>query len=747
MKSGRNPRPQRASRHRKRMWGMQVALLASLGLVAVRLQFVQQVFGPKLLASADQVQQNTVISLAPRGALLDSTGHLLAYDVPAFMFDVKTDAFSDLPQLADQLSPMLGVPASKILPVLQSGSTWVQWPTPILEPAKEQIQTFMNQASNQQPSHSQDVTFTVTEQRFYPYGNFAANTLGYVNQQGVGEAGLEAQYNQVMSGKNGQISFVRDGEGFPLQRTLKVIHPALPGEDVQLTIDQTVQGFVENAMNKLVTDYNPEHAAIIVMNPNTGAILGMASRPTFNPNQYWAASSEALSNNYAVNSAFEPGSTFKVMVLAAALATHVITLQDTFESGSIAVAGRVIHDWNWFGWGKITFEKALEYSSNVGFATIALKLGWPALLHYMQGFGYLDKTGIDLPAEASSIMFPPSSQGPVQLATSGFGQGIAVTPLQQMAAVAAIANGGKLMKPYLAKAFLNSATGKVVQTVQPTVMNPQVVPPDVVQQVSHAMVLDVSQGIDAAGYLKGYDVAGKTGTAQAVDPATGQYYNNRYIVSFIGYAPGWDPQIEVFVTVYWPKTKPNNQWGSTVATPTARDILQQCLQYYHIQPNGATSKALTPATSAVPATKYVQTPDLSGKTAVQAAALLQSQHLTPGPVGGTGMVRSQWPAAGVEVPVGSTLYFYAPLPLGKDLLMPNLRGASMREAGDILASVGLTMVPSGNGFAVGQSVPAGQLVPPGSHVDVTFQAPVSPANLPNGVTGPSTTSSGQSGVG
>lgn len=747
MKSGRNSVPQRASRHRKRMWGMQIILLASLGLVAVRLQFVQQVFGPRLLTSADEVQQNTVVSLAPRGALLDATGHRLAYDVPAFMLDVKTDAFSDLPQLADQLSPILGVPASKILPVLQSGSKWVQWPTPILEPAKEQIQVLMNQATIQQTSHSQDVTFTATEQRFYPYGNFAANTLGYVNQQGVGEAGLEAQYNQVMSGKNGQLSFVRDGEGFPLQRTLKVITPAQPGEDVQLTVDQTVQGFVENAMNKLVKDYNPEHAAIIVMNPNTGAILGMASRPTFNPNQYWAGSSEALSNNYAVNSAFEPGSTFKVMVLAAALATHAITLQDTFESGSLAVAGRVIHDWNWIGWGKITFEKALEYSSNVGFATAALKLGWPSLLHYMQAFGYLDKTGIDLPAEASSIVFPPSSQGPVQLATSGFGQGIAVTPLQQMAAVAAIANGGKLMKPYLAQAFLNPTTGKVVRTVQPTVVNPQVVPPDVVQQVNHAMVLDVSQGIDAAGYLKGYDVAGKTGTAQAVDPANGQYYNNRYIVSFIGYAPGWNPQIEVLVSVYWPKTKPNNQWGSTVATPTARDILQECLQYYHIAPKGVVSSTPSTATTPTLATKYVQTPNLMGKTVAQADALLKGQNLTPVSVGGVGIVGSQWPAAGVEVPVGSTLYFYAPLPVGKDVVMPNLRGASMREAGDILASVGLTMVPSGNGFAVRQSVPAGQSVAPGSRVDVTFAVPLSAANLPAGGSGSLTSLSSQTGAG
>lgn len=721
---------------------MQVALLATLGIVAVRIQFVQHVFGPRLLAAADQVQQNTVVSLAPRGALLDSSGNKLAYDIPAFMFDIKTSSFSGhLPQLADELAPILGAPSALVLAKLQSGVKWVQWPSPVLEPARQQIQTLMSKSS-----HTQDVTFTATEQRFYPYGQFAANTLGYVNQQGVGEAGLEYQYNSLLSGTNGLYTFTRDGAGFPIQSTMKVLKPAIPGEDVQLTLDQTVQGFVENAMNNLDAKYKPKHAAIIVMNPQTGAILGMSSRPTYNPNHYATASAEALNNNWAVNSAFEPGSTFKVMVLAAALATHAITLNQTFESGSFNVDGSVIHDWNWWGWGKISFLKALEYSSNVGFATIATRLGWPNLLHYMKVFGYLNKTGIDLPNEATSITFPPSLQGPVQLATSGFGQGIAVTPLQQMAAVAAIANGGKLMKPYLAKAFINPTTGKVVKTVSPTVVNPEVVPPTVAQQVSNAMVLDVSKGIDNAGYLKGYDVAGKTGTAQVVDPKTGQYYSNRYIVSFIGYAPGWNPQIEVYVTVDSPNTKPNQTWGSTVSTPYAREILKECLQYYHIEPR---STAVLPSSVTGPglsAVKYEQTPSVVGMTAASASATLKKMHLTPMQLGGVGVIQSQWPAPGVEVPIGSALYYYSPAGPGKSNVMPDLRGTSMREAGDILATMGLSMVPSGSGFAVSQSIPAGRPVPLGSTVKITFQPPADPSLTPSSP-GASTLGQGQNSLG
>lgn len=732
MKSKKTSRPVYANRHRKRMWGMQVALLATLGIVAVRIQFVQHVFGPRLLSAASQVQQDTMVSLAPRGALLDSSGHQLAYDVPAYMFDIKTSAFAgQLPKLANELAPILNASSSVVLAKLQSSIKWAQWPMPILEPAREQIVSLMAKSS-----HSQDVTFTSTEERFYPYGNFAANTLGYVNQQGVGMSGLEYQYNSVLGGKNGKYTFLRDGAGFPIQSTMKVLQPAVPGQNVELTLNQTVQGFVENAMNNLDQKYKPKHAAIIVMNPQTGAILGMASRPTYNPNQYWTASAEALNNNWAVNSAFEPGSTFKVMVLAAALATHSISLNQTFKSGTFAVDGSVIHDWNYWGWGTISFLKALEYSSNVGFATIATRLGWSNLLHYMKAFGYLGKTGIDLPGEATSIIFPPSLRGPVQLATSGFGQGIAVTPLEQMAAVGAIANGGKLMKPYLAKAFINPQTGKVVKTIPPTVVNPQVVPQNVAQEVSNAMVLDVSKGIDNAGYLKGYDVAGKTGTAQVVDPKTGQYYTNRYIVSFIGYAPGWDPQVEVYVTVDSPNTKPNQTWGSTVSTPYAREILKECLQYYHISPKSGTVSASVSSGPTTPVVKYEQTPDLIGKSAAAAASILKGLHLTSSNLGGSGTVQSQWPAAGVEVPLGATLYYYSPLAPGKSLVMPNLKGTSMREAGDILAAMGLSMLPGGSGFAVSQSIPAGRPVQPGTTIRISFQPPPNPTStVPPGSSG------------
>ncbi|WP_051662925.1 penicillin-binding protein [Alicyclobacillus macrosporangiidus] len=715
------PRLQRGSRrHRRRVIWMQALSVLAVGGVAVRILYVQGAFGPKLLTQAAEVQHATQPVLAQRGELLDRNGHRLAYDVPAYLLDIRTGGFSDLSQLAGQLSPILGKPANQVLGVLQRSPHWVRWPEPVLQPAKDQILQAIGKA------HLQDVTFTPTQERFYPYGDFASNTLGYVNRDGVGAAGLEAQYNSVLSGHDGEMTYAKDNWGFPLQTTVQVTKSPEPGQNVELTIDETIQGFVESKMNELVDKYHPEHAAIIITDPNTGEILGMASRPSYDPNHYATADPKALSDNWAVNDAFEPGSTFKAITLTAGLATKSITLDQTVKSGSITVAGHRIGDWNGKGWGTITFRQALEYSSNVGFATVALKLGWDNLLHYMQAFGFLNKTGVDLPAEASSIIFPPSSRHQVQLATSGFGQGIAVTPMQQIAAYGAIANGGKLLQPHLAKAIIDPATGKVVKQIQPTVLNPQVAPPDVIKQVSDTLVLDITQGIDDTGKIPGYDVAGKTGTANVADPKTGRYYSDRLIVSFIGYAPASHPRFEVFVTLYWPKTALDNTWGSTIATPAARDLLQECLQYAHVPPDHPDQVKV--ASVPAPTVHYVQTPNLSGRSRVAAEKALAQAGLKGQFFGNGQTVVHQWPQPGIEVAQGDTVYVNLGGGPGGSSVMPDLTGTSMREAGNILAALGAQLVPKGTGFAVSQSIPPGRPVSPGAQVTVTFQPPADPVS-------------------
>lgn len=711
------------------MFWVQVGLLGALGLVVGRMVIVDSAFGPSLVSAAAKVEDNSHVVLAQRGSILDRNGQVLAYDVPAYMLDIKTDGFSDLSQLADELAQPLGQPASQVLKVLQSGNGhWVRWPNPVLATQQAAVQAAVGK------DHSQDVTFTPTEERFYPFGDFAANTIGFVNHMGQAVNGLEAEYNQVLQGTNGELRYTQDRWGFPIQSTVQVVKPAIPGEDLETTIDSTIQGFVEQAMNQLVQKYNPAHAAIIVTDPNTGSVLAMASRPTFNPNDYAQASSEALNDNWAVDASFEPGSTFKPLTLAAALATHSISLNQTFMSGHTTIDGQTIYDWNIKGWGDITYQMALEKSSNVGFAKIALALGWPNLLHYMQVFGYLNPTGIDLPGEATSQIFPPDERHTVELATSGFGQGISVTPLQQVAAIGAIANGGKLIRPHLAKALIDPKTGKVVETFKPVVENQQVVPPDVIAAVNHTLVLDVDSkdGIDQVAQIPGYYVAGKTGTANKVDPKTGKYYANRFIVSFIGYAPATRPKYEVYVTVDWPKTPIGSTWGSTIAAPAAKQILEECLQYGHVPPDdpsslpaanqSRTTSGNSGAGNAGNGAAAMRTvPSVVGLAPQQARSRLQQAGFTPQVVGGGGSVTAQWPSSGDPLAKGGTVLLLAPGGSAKPS-MPNLVGVPLREAIDLLSTLGVQVTVHGAGSVQAQSVAPGQSLP--AKVTLTCQPPV-----------------------
>lgn len=708
---------------------IQLGLLAALGTVVYRISFVQSAFGPGLLASAAKVQNATRVEVAQRGAILDRNGNKLAYDVPAFMLDLKTSSFQDLPSLADALAPLLGSNSATVLAKLRSGNNWIEWPTPILATTKDKVnQALATLGKADKQDYSQDVTFTPTEQRFYPYGSFAANTIGFVNHSGVGVNGLEAEYNQQLSGTNGEIKYIEDRWGFPIQSTMQTIKAPVQGDDLQTTIDQTIQGFVEQKMDQLVADYHPEHAAIIVMDPKTGAILAMSSRPTFDPNTYWAApSSTALNNNWAVDASFEPGSTFKAITLAAALATNSISLNQTFMSGHTTVAGRTIYDWNVVGWGVLNFEQALEMSSNVGFATIAQRLGWPNLIHYMQVFGLTKPTGIDLPGEATSLIFPPASRHVVELATSGFGQGISVTPMQQMAAYAAIANGGELIRPHLAQALINPITDKVVQSFSPVVENPQVVPKSVIAAVNHALVLDVSTGIDQIAQIPGYQVAGKTGTANVVDPTTGKYYSNRFIVSFMGYAPASNPKYEVYVTVDWPKTPIGSTWGSTVAAPTARDLLEECLQYGHVPADDPATlpKANQRAQAAVQSThvQMVTVPPILGLTPSEAKTKLAAAGFSPQIVGNGSTVADVWPRPGLQLQKGAKVFAVVKGAGAGKVTLPDFRGTSTRDAVSVLAELGMEVDVSGIGYVTAQSIPAGQVVQPGTVVKLTCGIP------------------------
>lgn len=719
------PKKTTSKRSKRRFWILQGALVCALSTVLWRVYDVQKVYGQQLQKSAKSAIDVSHVLLAPRGTILDAQGNQLAYDVPSFYVDIKASAFKSVAsQAAPVLAPLLGTDVNSVTKLLMENYVWIQLPHTVLEPVKNQLETAFSKhvwaPNDKHSTWSTDITFTPTEQREYPYDNFAANTIGYVTNNGIGESGVELEYNKLLTGTSGSIQFQQDPTGAPMPGTVQITKAAKPGDNVQLTIDDTIQGYVEHEMDSLINQYHPQHAAIIVANPQTGAILAMSSRPSFNPNSYWQASPAALSQNWAVSSTFEPGSTFKPFVFSAALATNSINMNQTFKSGQTQVGNNTINDWNYVGWGTLTYQEALEKSSNVGFSKIALALGWPNMNHYLQLFGFLNKTGIDLPNEASSLMFPTSDQHSIQLATTGFGQGIAVTPLQQVAAMGAIANGGKLMKPYITDKITTPA-GKVIEQTQPTVVRQGFIPQSVVNEVNQTLVLDVSgpQGIDTAAKIPGYEVAGKTGTAQIVNPATGQYYSNRFETSFLGYAPANDPKVEVYVTLYWPKTAPNEQWGSTVAIPPAKNIIQDSLEYYHIPPSG-TVKSIASDTQGAGAVTYIQTPNIVGLTQTAAAAKLKSVGLASMFAGVSGAVQRQWPAAGIEVTKGSKMYALLQTGTNGQISVPDLTGLSLRDATNLLAALGLNIHPSGTGFVASQSVSAGGKTTTGASIDVTL---------------------------
>ncbi|MDP9727706.1 penicillin-binding transpeptidase domain-containing protein [Alicyclobacillus tolerans] len=706
-----------SSRHKKRMLALQVGGLAALGLVILRIANIQHAMGHELLTAAAKVQDVSKVELAPRGEILDSAGQPIAYDVPAYMMDIKISDFSNKKALAQNLSKILNLPYSQIYPLIAQKYDWIQWNQPILATAKDAIEKLYGNGK-----HATDFSFTATEKRFYPFGSFAAATVGYVGPNGQGVMGIEAEENKLLEGTPGKIVYKQDALGFPLPGTVHTLVAPKPGDSVELTINPVIQGFVDHVMKNLNAKLHPEHATMIVMDPWNGQILAMSNQPDFNPNHYWTATSNALDQNWGVSAAFEPGSTFKLFVLTAALATHSINLNQTYMSGKITIDGRTIHDWNYWGWGRISFLKALEYSSNVGFAKIAMRVGWSNLMHYLRLFGLTQPTGIDLPDEGDSILFPPSQEGKIELATTGFGQGIAVTPIQLVDGVSAIANGGTLYRPYVVQKII-SPQGKVIKTIEPHVVRRDIAPASVLATVRHGMILDVSQGIDNAAYIKGYEIAGKTGTAQVVNPKTGKFYSSRFITSFVGFAPGWAPKVVIYCAVDWPKLPVNDTWGSTTATPAVRQVMKDLMNYYGIAPRTATSAQTSMLTHPAQKTVYIQNlPSLIGDSVQEAQKVAHGLAGSLVVNGNGSTILRQWPLAGSSVQASQPIYVWTSTGRTQEK-MPSIRGLTLTPLLQLLHDFGLHPIISGSGFVVGSSIAAGQPVYPGEQVHVSLQAP------------------------
>ena len=441
--------------------------------------------------------------------------------------------------------------------------------------------------------------------RCYPYKNNLSQVLGFVGIDNQGLSGLELNYDKYLTGKSGSIKYYSDAKGNKLEMNEIYTEPS-NGMNLMLTINNELQKSVERELNNAVIKYNPDHALAIAMDPNTGEILAMSSRPNFDPNNYKNYSIETLNRNLPIWMSYEPGSTFKIITLAASLEEKTIDLyKDTYyDSGHIQVENARIKCWKTGGHGTETFLNVVENSCNPGFVVMGQKLGKERLFNYINKFGFGEKTGVDLNGESKGIMFNLDRVGPVELATTSFGQGVSVTPIQQITAVSAAINGGYLYKPYIVKALLEPETNTPVKTFEPTQVR-KVISKETSKEVANALESVVTNGTGRSAFIDGYRVGGKTGTAQKVD--NGIYMVGNYIVSFIGFMPSNDPKIIVYVAIDNPKGVV--QYGGTVAAPIARNILEDAIDILDIKKElGSTEKKYQFYEK-----KYVEVPNFVGK--------------------------------------------------------------------------------------------------------------------------------------
>ena len=415
--------------------------------------------------------------------------------------------------------------------------------------------------------------------RNYPYDTLLSHVIGYVGIDNQGLSGLELQYDEYLTGSYGSIKYFSDAKGNRLQMS-EVYEKPQDGMNLQLTINLEIQQSVERELDNVVTRYNPENALAIVMDPNTGEILAMASRPNFSPSNYKNYTVEEINRNLPIWSTYEPGSTFKIITLAASLEEKTIDLDnDTFyDGGSIQVENARIRCWKSGGHGMQTYLQVVENSCNPGFVTMGQKLGKEKLFKYINAFGFGTKTGIDLNGEGSGILFKLDRVGPVELATTSFGQGVSVTPIQQITAVSAAINGGYLYKPYVVKRILEPETNSIIKENNKTLVR-QVISEETSREVRRTLESVVANGTGRNAYIEGYSVGGKTGTAQKVN--NGRYMVGNYIVSFVGFTPADKPQVVVYVAIDYPKGV--TQYGGTVSAPVAKSILTDCINILGIE--------------------------------------------------------------------------------------------------------------------------------------------------------------------
>ena len=617
-----------------------IFLVSIVILIAIIIKvFYIQVFAyEKLNTLAESLWSRELPIKADRGEIVDRNGEILATNVTTVSLVVVPGQIDEPERVAKDLSDILGTDYQDMLKHVTKSTS--------IERVHPEGRGLDYETAERIDALGYDGVYLLKEsKRYYPYETVLSHVLGYVGIDNQGLSGLELYYDEYLMGADGAIKYFSDGKGNKLELT-EVYEAPTSGITLELSIDINLQLAVENELDNAVSKYNPEQALIVAMDPDTGEILAMASRPNFDSNNYGDYKTEVINRNLPIWMTYEPGSTFKIITLSAALEEQTINLfEDTFtDTGSINVDGSTIHCWKAGGHGTQTMLEVVENSCNPGFVRIGETLGVETLMDYIDKYGFGDKTGIDLNGESAGILFDPDVMGPVELATTSFGQGISVTPIQQIRAVSAAINGGLLYTPHMVKAFLESETNSLIEKIEPEVTR-QVISEETSGLVRYALESVVANGSGKNAYIENYRVGGKTGTAQKV--VNGSYLDGNYILSFMGFMPADDPEIVVYVAIDNPKGV--TQYGGVVSAPIARNVLLSAIDILDIEPSSeGMAKEYTWLDK-----KYSVLPNVVGMSKEEATKTLKNYKIEYSGDGDTVIYMS--PEAGYYVAEGETI--------------------------------------------------------------------------------------------
>lgn len=612
-------------------------------IIDFRLGYVQFVMSGELTEKAIDLWSRDIHFEPERGHILDRNGEVLVENVSAPSIVVIPRQVENPIETAEELAKILNASKKKIYEDITKNVSSVN-----LRPEGKKISE--EQEIALRTLNLPGIYLAKDSKRHYPHGDYLSHVLGFTGIDNQGLMGLELYHDDKLKGEKGRLSYFSDAKGRRLDQLADLYDPPTDGMHLKTTIDLKVQTIIEREINLAVEKYNPDSAIAIAVDPKTGAVLGMSSRPNFYPERYQDYEASIFDRNLPIWSTFEPGSTFKIITLAAALEEEMIDLEkDTYyDKGHVAVGGARLRCWRSGGHGEQTFLEVVQNSCNPGFVHLGTTLGKEKLFSYIEDFGFGSKTGIDLQGEGTGILFHLDRVGPVELGTTSFGQGVSVTPIQQVMAVAAAVNGGYLYTPYVAKEWIDSTTGETIETYEPE-LKKQVISEETSDQVRKALEHVVAKGTGRPAYVDGYRVGGKTGTAQKVGE-DGRYIQNNYIVSFIGFAPANDPEIVVYVAIDHPKG--TVQFGGVVAAPIVGTIIEDSLRALGIkeQKDGVEKDYLWPEQP------KINVPDLIGKKKQELTEYMTNLSIE---INGEGdYILEQDPKPGTKVEQGSTIRLY-----------------------------------------------------------------------------------------